>query len=85
MILPSKHLSPERSLLSIGAKILLKLYRPRTISNLYRELVKNKDKNQNNETNTIRYEEMILALDLLFMTGAIELIGKQIRKAKNDL
>ncbi|HFK5879060.1 TPA: ABC-three component system middle component 6 [Legionella pneumophila] len=69
MILPSKHLSIDRALLTIGARLLQFLTRPQTVSSLWEEM------HSNNENNSIvrNYEEFILGLDLLFMIGAIHL------------
>ena len=38
MILPSKHLSQDRALLTVGARILQKLSQPKTVSALWEEL-----------------------------------------------
>ena len=35
MILPTKHLPPERCLMSVGAQIILQLDRPQTVSELW--------------------------------------------------
>ncbi|MEL6758697.1 MAG: ABC-three component system middle component 6, partial [Pseudomonadota bacterium] len=35
MILPTKHLRPERALITVGAEMLVKLKRPATVSRLW--------------------------------------------------
>jgi hypothetical protein len=73
MILPSKHLSQERALLTVSAHILTYLARPKTVSALWEEL------NRHNESLTaapprrITYDWFLLALDLLYSLGTIEL------------
>jgi hypothetical protein len=72
MILPSKHLSQDRALLTVGARILQCLYQPKTISALWEE-VPRQDGKARKGTLALRYDGFVLALDLLFMIGAIEL------------
>ena len=72
MILPSKHLSQDRALLTIGARILQRLSRPKTISALWEELLRQNPAG-GNTTPLLRYDGFVLALDLLFLIGAIEL------------
>ena len=71
MILPSKHLAQDRALLSVGAKILPRLSRPKTVSALWDEM--SRDATPTGERATFRYDGFVLTLDLLFLVGAIEL------------
>ena len=71
MILPSKHLSQDRALLSVGARILQHLSQPMTISALWEDLPQNAA--GWNDAPPLRYDGFVLALDLLFLVGAIEL------------
>ena len=64
MILPSKHISQKKALLSIGAELLKALSRPKTVSTIW-EQIRNID--------SISYDWFILALDLLYTIDAIEL------------
>jgi len=71
MILPSKHLSQERALLTVGARILQRLSQPMTVSAVWADM-------QQNTTGQIdkpalRYDAFVLAIDLLYLLGAIEL------------
>jgi len=68
MILPSKHLSQDRALLTVGTHVLQRLCRPKTVSALWEEF-----KNTSQSTLSINYDGFVLALDLLFIVGAIEI------------
>ncbi len=72
MILPSKHLSQDRALLTVGAHILQKLSHPRTVSMLWEELT-NKSETTRNVELPLSYDGFVLALDLLFIIGVVEL------------
>ena len=71
MILPSKHLAPDRALLTVGARILPRLAQPRTVSALWEEVSHEPASGKNPAT--LRYDGFVLALDLLFLVGAIQL------------
>jgi len=72
MILPTKRITEERSLLGIGGRVLLLLDEPRTMSRLWDEF-----KTQEAPTDTsgprITYDWFVLALDLLFMMDTLRL------------
>lgn len=72
MILPSKHLPQERALLTVGARMLQCLSQPKTISALWEELPRQYEKARNG-TPPLRYDGFVLALDMLFLMGAVEL------------
>ncbi|MCU0286468.1 MAG: hypothetical protein MUF15_08710 [Acidobacteria bacterium] len=65
MILPSKHLPQEKALLTVGAKLLQFLDRPKTISAVWQHV--------RNSEMPVSYDWFVLALDLLYIIGAIEL------------
>lgn len=71
MILPSKHLSQDRALLTVGAQILPRISQPRTVSSLWEELTRDTTKKQ--QSSLLRYDAFVLTLDLLFLIGAIQL------------
>lgn len=73
MILPSKHLPQDRALLTVGARILPYLSQPKTISALWEEL--RRSAVDQKKLSPLRYDGFVLALDLLFLIGAIELQG----------
>ena len=71
MILPSKHLAQDRALLTVGAKILPRLVQPKTVSALWEEM--SGVTASKNKRGALRYDGFVLALDLLFLMGAIQL------------
>lgn len=71
MILPSKHLPQDRALLTVGAAILRHLSHPVTVSALWEQMPRSaKDQKA---PSPLRYDAFVLALDLLFLIGALEL------------
>ncbi|MBI2803125.1 MAG: hypothetical protein HYX63_23140 [Gammaproteobacteria bacterium] len=71
MILPSKHLPHDRALLTVGASILRHLSHPVTVSALWEEIPRAPSVHKTQSP--LRYDGFVLALDLLFLIGAIEL------------
>ena len=82
MILPTKHLNEERSILRIGAEILLLLGNEVTISRLWSDF--QKFRLEKLEVKPVTYDWFILALDLLFMLGVIEFGKGKITRRNND-
>ena len=80
MILPSKHLSQNRALLTVGAVILRHLLGPVTVSALWEDV--SRSSRGQTAASPLRYDAFVLALDLLFLMGTIELReGVLVRKA----
>lgn len=79
MILPTKHLGPERAMLTVGAGILGLLTEPRTVSRLWDEL--SNMMSERSSTHIVNYDWFILSLDLLYMLGSIEMDHGRIRRA----
>ena len=73
MILPSKHLAADRALLTIGGRILLLLAEPRTVSAVWHAMRDQGATVQGSAARQLRYDEFVLALDLLFAIRAIHL------------
>jgi len=73
MILPSKHLPQDRALLTVGGYILTYLARPRTVSALWEELNRQDLGLGAIRPRRITYDWFLLALDLLYALGTIEL------------
>lgn len=71
MILPSKHLPQDRALLTVGAAILQHLAHPLTVSALWEQMLRAAADHK--VSSPMRYDGFVLALDLLFLVGAIEL------------
>ena len=65
MILPTKHVSAQHSLLGAGATILQYLDSPQTITALWEQV--------RVSPNIEAYERFVLTLDLLFAIGALDL------------
>jgi len=78
MILPTKHIRPERALLTIGAEVLSCLREPMTVSRVWDEL--RKRRGETSEPSAITYDWFILALDLLFIVKAVDFDGGVLRK-----
>lgn len=74
MILPTKHITVEDSLLGVGALLLENIKRPLTVSALW-EKVRAKP-----EVST--YERFTLALNLLYMIGAIDFFQNKLRRIR---
>jgi hypothetical protein len=80
MILPTKHLRPERALLTVGADMLRCLREPMTVSRLWDE-IRTPRGERTRSAAPINYDSFVLALDLLYMLGAVEFERGLIRKA----
>lgn len=78
MILPTKGVALDRALLSVGAEILRRLDRPKTVSRLWEQV---RDRRQG-LSNGIAYEWFTLALDLLYTLGALDLDDGLIRRTR---
>jgi len=81
MILPSKHLSQQRALLSVGAKVLQHLQIPKTVSAIWEELTKADD---DKVLSNMGYNSFILTLDLLYSISAIEMEDGLLSVKKHD-
>ena len=73
MILPSKHLSPDRALLTVGGHVLTFLAHLKTVSALWEELNRQDQGVVTIRPRRITYDWFVLALDLLYSLGTIEL------------
>ena len=79
MILPTKHIRPDRALLAIGGELLVFLREPVTVSRLWDD-VRSK-RGDPGEPAPINYDWFVLALDLLFLVGAVEFDRGLLRRA----
>lgn len=73
MILPSKHLPQDRALLTVGGHVLTFLNRPKTVSALWEDLSRQDQGLVATHPRRITYDWFLLALDLLYALGTIEL------------
>lgn len=65
MILPTKHIPVQHALIGVGAVVLGRLRHPLTVSTLWERVRR--------EEGVSTFDRFVLALDLLFLLGAIEL------------
>lgn len=75
MILPSKHLPQERALLTVGANLLAVLERPMTVSALWQSV-------QQEDPAGLSFDWFVLALDLLYLLGAVQLRDGLLTRAR---
>jgi hypothetical protein len=79
MILPTKHLSENRALLSLGGEVLRILDEPKTVSRVWDEFRK---RSRHHETSLVTYDWFVLALDLLYTLNAIDLEKGRLKKVE---
>jgi hypothetical protein len=72
MILPTKRLSIESSLLGVGADVLMVLNQPKSVSRVWAEL-KEPRRSLNERGERLTFEWFVLALDVLFLTDSVSL------------
>lgn len=77
MILPTKHLRPDRSLIAIGGEILVLLSEPKTVSRLWEEF----RGVRSTHAAPVTYEWFVLGIDLLFLLGAVRFDGGRVQLA----
>ena len=70
MILPTKHIRPDRALLAVGADMLGCLREPMTVSRLWDEI--RAARSDRTVLAPINYDWFVLALDLLFIVKAVQ-------------
>jgi hypothetical protein len=81
MILPTKHIRADRALLSVGAEILGLLRQPMTVSRLWDRFRERRGSFPG--VAPVSYDWFVLAVDLLFIMGAVGLEDGLLRKAKS--
>ena len=65
MILPTKHISTNKSLLGVGGIILEHMNYPKTVTSLWNEV--------SGISEIANFKKFILTLDFLYIIGAIEM------------
>lgn len=78
MILPGKHLKPDRALLSVGGEILAVMGAEATVSTVWDNVRAHRAKRAG--TSPLPFDWFLLALSLLFAIGAIDLDGDLLTK-----
>lgn len=79
MILPTKHIRPDRCLLGLGGEVLGTLERPMTVSKLW-DAIRHR-RSIDDASTVVDYRWFVLALDLLYTIHAIELKRGALRRA----
>ena len=77
MILPTKHLQTQRTLLAVGGAVLTLLSEPKTVSRLWSELA------GRGEGALLTFDWFVLSLDFLYAAGALTLVEGQLRKNRD--
>lgn len=77
MLLPTKRLTGDKSLIAIGALVIENLYEPKTVSRLWDEIGR---QFRNRPSGAISFEWFVLSLDLLFALGVAELHRGKIQR-----
>lgn len=81
MILPTKRISAERSLLGVGARLLTHATEPKSVSQLWHDYRRDVESGAGRP---VGFDWFVLALDLLFTMGLVELSGDLIMRTAND-
>jgi len=77
MILPTKHLHVNRTLIGIGAEILALLNEPLTASRLWEDF---RDSQSDQNRHLVGFDRFVLALDFLFLIEAIHFHRERVVK-----
>ena len=80
MIMPTKHVRPDRALIGVGSEVLKFLDEPMTVSKLWNGIRARRSAYSPNAP--INYEWFVLSLDLLYMVGAIEVRRGLLQRVK---
>jgi hypothetical protein len=73
MILPNRHLTPHQSLIGVAARLLERLGHSQSVNQLWEA--------SRSDRVVATFDRFVLALDLLFLVGAVELVGGELRVA----
>jgi len=74
MILPTKHIPQNEALVGVGGTLLRHMDAPRTVSDLWDRV--------RHEENVGTFERFVLAADLLYLLGAIEVVEGLVVRVK---
>ncbi len=70
MLLPTKHLREDRTLLAVGAEVLRLLPEPRTISRLWDDFQTRRADDPDRAS--VTYDWFVLAVDMLYALGLVD-------------
>lgn len=82
MILPTKHLRPERALIGVGGEILGILSRPMTVSQLWNYIRTRREITPS--VPVIDYRWFVLTLDFLYLIGVVDFQQGLVRRSKPE-
>ena len=80
MILPTKHLPLDRSLIGVGADVLSLLDKPKTVNKLWMDFQALSDEKNSRRT----FDWFTLTISMLFSIGAVELTGTRLRRCEGE-
>ena len=79
MILPTKHLRPDRCLLAVASEVLAIIDEPKTVSRVWEEYSASRSRRSSRAP--VAYDWFVLSLDLLFVLGRVEFDGGRILRS----
>ena len=80
MILPTKHIRPDRALIGVGSEVLALLQEPKTVSRIWDDF--RSARNDNPGMAPVSYDWFVLSINLLFMIGAVDIEGALITRQR---
>lgn len=80
MILPTKHIPIDRSLIGVGAEILKQLERPKSVSRLWADI----QKQRGDSVNRLPYDWFLLSLNMLYAIEAVSFHEGRIRRGRQS-
>ncbi|OBY76282.1 hypothetical protein BBG47_28165 [Paenibacillus sp. KS1] len=83
MLTPTKNLHEDKSIIKIGARILSILNSPHTVSSAWKSYIQVQERETNGKIR-IQFDTFILAVDFLYIIGAIEYEDDLMWRVKND-
>lgn len=78
MLLPTKRLPVERSLIVVGSRILRLLDEPKTVSRVWEEM--NRPRPEYDNSTQLTFDWFVLGLDFLYAIQAIDIDQGRIRR-----
>lgn len=72
MILPGKHLGPDRALLSVGGDILSVLTEPAPVSEVWERVLA--ERSRRSGASPLPFDWFVLAMSLLYAIKAVDLV-----------
>ena len=80
MILPTKRVGEDRALITLAADVLDRLDEAKTVSRLWEEV--QRSRNERAARSLVTYDWYVLALDLLYAIGAVDLVQGRLVKVR---